>query len=122
MIGITDEPSALRTGTGEELFDYIADCLSKFLKDNEDLRHGKEYHLGFTFSYPCEQKAINHGVLQRWTKGFDISGVEGHDVVPFDTGDIKALCPPLKDPMVDGLLLTGVREREPHMILFTMPQ
>ncbi|KAL9101603.1 MAG: hypothetical protein Q9187_009223, partial [Circinaria calcarea] len=25
---------------------------------------------------------IDHGVLQRWTKGFDIEGVEGHDVVP----------------------------------------
>ena len=42
----------------------------------------KEYYMGFTFSYPCEQNAINRGVLQRWTKGFDVKGVEGHDVVP----------------------------------------
>jgi len=40
------------------------------------------YHLGFTFSYPCQQDAIDHGVLQRWTKGFDVKGVEGHNVVP----------------------------------------
>ena len=39
-------------------------------------------HLGFTFSYPATQDYIDHGVLQRWTKGFDIDGVEGHNVVP----------------------------------------
>ena len=38
--------------------------------------------LGFTFSYPATQEYIDHGVLQRWTKGFDIAGVEGNDVVP----------------------------------------
>ena len=78
----------MRTATGEELFNYIADCLSKFLQDNQDLMsaHEKEHHLGFTFSYPCEQNAINHGILQRWTKGFDIKGVEGSNVVPmFET-------------------------------------
>ena len=84
----------MRTGTGEELFDYIAECLSKFLKDNQDLTHEKEYHLGFTFSYPCDQRAINHGILQRWTKGFDIKGVEGHKVVPmFETALKKKGCP-----------------------------
>lgn len=37
--------------------------------------------LGFTFSYPVEQEAIDRGTLVTWTKGFDISGVEGQDVV-----------------------------------------
>ncbi len=37
--------------------------------------------LGFTFSYPASQDKINEGILQRWTKGFDIPNVEGHDVV-----------------------------------------
>jgi hexokinase len=93
----TDEPSALRTGTGEEMFDYIADCLAKFLKDNEDLRQNNEdYNLGFTFSYPCEQNAINHGVLQRWTKGFDVKGVEGHDVVPLFEAALKKRGVPVK--------------------------
>ena len=54
------------------------------------------YHLGFTFSYPCEQKAINHGVLQRWTKGFDIKGVEGHDVVPMFEAALKKRGVPIK--------------------------
>jgi len=90
-------PAHLRTGTGEELFDYIANCLDKFLKDNEDLRQdNKMYHLGFTFSYPCEQKAIYHGVLQRWTKGFDVSGVEGQDVVPMFEAALKRRGVPIK--------------------------
>lgn len=37
--------------------------------------------LGFTFSYPAMQNHIDHGELTTWTKGFDIEGVEGQDVV-----------------------------------------
>ncbi|KZF22421.1 hypothetical protein L228DRAFT_248099 [Xylona heveae TC161] len=76
-------PEELRTGTSEELWEYIADCLQQFLDyhhEGEKLHH--ELPLGFTFSYPATQDYINHGVLQRWTKGFDIDGVEGKDVVP----------------------------------------
>ncbi|CDM37399.1 Hexokinase [Penicillium roqueforti FM164] len=38
--------------------------------------------MAFTFSFPVEQKSIRSGILQRWTKDFDIPGVVGHDVVP----------------------------------------
>ncbi|KAL1993446.1 hypothetical protein VTN49DRAFT_3395 [Thermomyces lanuginosus] len=75
-------PEELKSGKAEELWDYIADCLHQFLEQHH---RGEELHnvpLGFTFSYPVTQEYIDHGVLQRWTKGFDISGVEGHDVVP----------------------------------------
>lgn len=78
-------PEEIKSGTGDQLFDYIAECVKQFLIANhecQDIRDLKELHLGFTFSYPCEQNAIDHGILQRWTKGFDIEGVEGHDVVP----------------------------------------
>jgi hexokinase len=75
-------PEELRTGTAEELWEYIADCLQQFIEhhhENEDLA---KLPLGFTFSYPATQEYIDHGILQRWTKGFDIDGVEGKDVVP----------------------------------------
>lgn len=75
-------PEELKTGTAEELWEYVADCLQQFIEfhhEDEELSH---LPLGFTFSYPATQHYIDHGVLQRWTKGFDISGVEGHDVVP----------------------------------------
>lgn len=77
-------PEEIKLGTGEQLFDYAAECIKQFLlanHDGEDI-DALDLHLGFTFSYPCTQDAIDHGVLQRWTKGFDISGVEGNDVVP----------------------------------------
>ena len=63
------------------------------------------YHLGFTFSYPCEQKAINHGVLQRWTKGFDIKGVEGHDVVPMFEAALKKRGVPIKVTAVVNVIM-----------------
>lgn len=75
-------PEELKTGTADELWGYVADCLQQFIEyhhENEQLEH---LPLGFTFSYPVSQDAIDHGVLQRWTKGFDIEGVEGVDVVP----------------------------------------
>lgn len=37
--------------------------------------------LGFTFSYPVQQDSVDRGCLVTWTKGFDIKGVEGQDVV-----------------------------------------
>lgn len=75
-------PEELKTGSAEELWAYVADCLQQFIEyhhEGEELDH---MPLGFTFSYPVTQAAIDHGTLQRWTKGFDIDGVEGHDVVP----------------------------------------
>jgi hexokinase len=75
-------PEELKTGTADELWGYVADCLQQFIDyhhENEELDH---LPLGFTFSYPVTQDAIDHGTLQRWTKGFDIQGVEGEDVVP----------------------------------------
>lgn len=78
-------PLDIRTTEASKLFSFIANCLSQFVEENKhilDLKDGHKLPLGFTFSYPCSQKAINHGVLQRWTKGYDIKGVEGHDVVP----------------------------------------
>ncbi|PYI29382.1 hexokinase hxk [Aspergillus indologenus CBS 114.80] len=75
-------PEELRTGTAEELWEYIADCLQQFIESHHEGEELSKLPLGFTFSYPATQDYIDHGVLQRWTKGFDIDGVEGHDVVP----------------------------------------
>lgn len=78
-------PEELKTGNAEELWEYIADCLQLFIEyhhDLEELEKVENIPLGFTFSFPCSQDYIDNGVLQRWTKGFDIAGVEGQDVVP----------------------------------------
>ena len=82
-------PEELKTGKSEELWEYIADCVQQFIDyHHEDGKLGT-VPMGFTFSYPCTQDYVDHGVLQRWTKGFDISGVEGEDVVPLFEAALK---------------------------------
>nr|CAH8856878.1 unnamed protein product [Trichobilharzia regenti] len=71
-------PSEKMSGSGKDLFKYIAETLADFL-DNNGMRH-KKFELGFTFSFPCVQKGLTHATLVRWTKGFSASGVEGHNV------------------------------------------
>ncbi|XP_072002345.1 hexokinase-3 isoform X2 [Engystomops pustulosus] len=66
-------------GTGEELFDYIVDCITKFQQENN--LQGKRLPLGFTFSFPCKQNSLDQGILISWTKGFSASGCVGEDVV-----------------------------------------
>ena len=78
-------PAELKRGESEELWEYIADCIQQFIEyhhEVEDLEKLDKIPLGFTFSFPATQDYIDNGVLQRWTKGFDISGVEGKDVAP----------------------------------------
>ncbi|KAL6946230.1 Hexokinase isoenzyme 2 [Hanseniaspora osmophila] len=78
-------PNHIRTTKNkDELWAFIADSLDTFIKEEypEGVPKGSKLPLGFTFSYPASQDKINEGILQRWTKGFDIPGIEGHDVVP----------------------------------------
>ncbi|XP_075065246.1 hexokinase-3 [Mixophyes fleayi] len=72
-------PEEVMIGTGEQLFDYVAECLGRFLEQHK-LKQ-KVLPLGFTFSFPCVQSQLDKSVLISWTKGFRCSGVEGHDVV-----------------------------------------
>ena len=69
----------LMHGPGSQLFDYIANCLLKFVTRRN--LNGIRLPLGFTFSFPCQQEALAHARLVNWTKGFKCSGVEGRDVV-----------------------------------------
>jgi hexokinase len=67
-------------GGGEELFDFLAECIKDFLVGKKN-SGGKEIDLGFTFSFPVNQASIASGTLLRWTKGFMTEGVIGKDVV-----------------------------------------
>lgn len=69
----------LMLGPGDCLFDYIADCLHKFVLKRQ--LEKRRLPLGFTFSFPCQQESLTHARLVKWTKGFKCSGVEGRDVV-----------------------------------------
>ncbi|KAK3028888.1 hypothetical protein RJ639_039897 [Escallonia herrerae] len=77
-------PPNLMVGTSDELFDYIATELAKFISqegDNFHLPPGRQRELGFTFSFPVMQLSIASGTLIRWTKGFSIDDTVGQDVV-----------------------------------------
>ncbi|CAG9531305.1 unnamed protein product [Cercopithifilaria johnstoni] len=86
-------PNWAMRGTGEQLFDYIAKCLAEFLTEKGIQNDGLP--VGFTFSYPCNQKSLRSATLLRWTKGFEATGVVGEDVVKLleksiaKRGDIK---------------------------------
>lgn len=76
-------PEEVKTGTGEQLWDWIADRLKGFIEDKHiEASESEKLPLAITFSFPVYQKHIRSGVLQRWTKNFNVAGVEGHDVVP----------------------------------------
>ena len=62
----------------EQLFDHIADCIGKFIRDH-DLQ-GQQLPLGFTFSFPCSQEGLAKARLSKWTKGFRCEGVVGEDI------------------------------------------
>ena len=49
-------PNDIMLGTGEMLFDHIANCLHSFVQS-----HGlqdERLPLGFTFSFPCQQEGL----------------------------------------------------------------
>ena len=60
---------ALKTGEATSLFDYIAESVGDFMSSTKDLKtSGEQIYLGFTFSFPVEQSALNKGTLITWTK------------------------------------------------------
>ncbi len=73
-------PEKIMQGTGEALFDFMAEGVALFLDqmppDSPQLRE-----LAFTFSFPVAQSAVDAGVLLNWTKGFTAKGVSGKEVV-----------------------------------------
>lgn len=76
-------PESVKTDTKEVLWEFIADRIASFLSDHHPgEKPNKPLPLSFTFSFPVDQRSIRSGILQRWTKNFNVPGVEGNDVVP----------------------------------------
>ena len=70
----------IRLGPGQELFRFLAECIKDFLK-KRGLEAEEKMPLGFTFSFPMLQSALDVGRLVNWTKSFNCHGVIGEDVV-----------------------------------------
>lgn len=80
-------PPDLMRGTCQQLFSFIADTVAAFVQG--DAGGGKAL-LGFTFSFPCEQTAVNAGNLITWTKGFACVDGPGLDVVELLNKEFQA--------------------------------
>ena len=70
---------SIMLGSGEQLFDFVAQCLASFIQKRN--LSEETLPLGFTFSFPLIQEGLAVGRLAQWTKGFKCSSVEGNDVV-----------------------------------------
>lgn len=99
--------SLMTAATSKELFAFLAKQIQAFLKQHHSehyqghlQRSGNSSHevfsLGFTFSFPVHQTAINQGTLVRWTKGFNIPDTVGKDVCQLLQKEIDLLGLPVK--------------------------
>ncbi|CAL4067729.1 unnamed protein product [Meganyctiphanes norvegica] len=64
---------------GDELFDFLADCVKDFIEKYKI--DDKYIQMGFCFSFPMYHEALDVGILYRWTKSFNCPDVVGKDVV-----------------------------------------
>ncbi|SCZ90415.1 BZ3500_MvSof-1268-A1-R1_Chr9g10825 [Microbotryum saponariae] len=90
-----------KQGEGQDLIDFCSECLNKFIQDHYGDENGEiileePLALGFTFSYPCIQERIDHGVLLRWTKGFGAPNIENHDVAQMFKDSLKKFDVPVE--------------------------
>lgn len=72
----------MANSTADALFSYLGKKVDAFLQEHHAEYDGEEHlKLGFTFSFPVNQTALNRGTLLRWTKGFDLPDCVDKDVV-----------------------------------------
>jgi len=107
--------TALKTGEASALFDYLADSVDAFLTESgyefpdADDTPVAAVPLGFTFSFPVEQTALDSGTLLTWTKGFGARNAVGNDVVKllqdaFNRKHLHVRCVALVNDTVGALL------------------
>lgn len=71
-------PNALRQGKGTELFGWMAGCVREFTSARSTIPFSSR--IGFCFSFPIHQQALDSAMLLQWNKGFDIPECIGQDV------------------------------------------
>lgn len=81
-------PRKVAMGEGKDLFDFVAKAICEFVGEYP-ITHQNKIPLGFTFSFPVKQTALNRGTLVEWTKGFAAGDVVGRDVVEFLNGSLQ---------------------------------
>eukprot|EP00917_Polyrhabdina_sp_WS-2016_P028126 GHVP01060000.1.p1 GENE.GHVP01060000.1~~GHVP01060000.1.p1 ORF type:complete len:520 (+),score=70.23 GHVP01060000.1:1444-3003(+) len=74
-------PNSIKTGTGDELFKFIANKIKDFFIKQNIKKKKKKYNLSFTFSFPIKQLSIRKGYLIGLSKGFTCYDLIGKDMV-----------------------------------------
>jgi hexokinase len=100
----------VRTGSADQLFDFIAVKIEDFYKTVEhkfdDLPPAAR-PLVFTFSFPVRQTSLSNGVLLHWTKDYDVDGAVGIHV-PHLLNMAMAPIEAIRDFSVAGLINDSV--------------
>lgn len=97
-------PSIMVCDKAEHIFSFIANGVHDFLKTYHqshldaatNVIDVSPISLGFTFSFPAYQAALNSGILLRWTEGFNIPEVVNQDVCVLLQKGLDALRLPVK--------------------------
>nr|QNL10624.1 hexokinase [Haematococcus lacustris] len=77
-------PVEVYTGSCTQLFDFLAHTLTGFIREHggcNSMKAGGLPVVGFCFSFPTHQTALDAGVLLDWTKNFTCVGAIGQDPV-----------------------------------------
>ncbi|KAJ3527276.1 hypothetical protein NMY22_g9850 [Coprinellus aureogranulatus] len=104
----------LKQGEASALFGALSIAALGYLQHSNAHFTGEErdrdsVYLGFTFSFPVEQHALDKGKLLTWTKGFSAKNAVGKDVVEllqqaFDRKHMHVKCVALVNDTVGTLL------------------
>ncbi|XP_053148776.1 hexokinase-3 isoform X2 [Hemicordylus capensis] len=65
-------------GTGDQLFEFLAQCLAKFLAEIDTKE--KYFPLGFSFPFRLQHSSLNQCMLIQSSKDFRWSGMAGNDL------------------------------------------
>lgn len=110
--------------TATMLFDHFAERVKTVMDKSGDLVAARKIPIGvgFTFSFPCKQTALQHSTLVEWTKGFETGRatndpVEQRDVgllmsQAFDRNDVPATLSAIANDTV-GTLLSCAYQKPP---------
>lgn len=112
----------LKRGPSKALFTYIAQSVKTFLAtESQTGQPNEELLLGFTFSFPVEQTAIDQGRLIKWTKGFDAEDAVGQEIVGLlqsclNELGVKVRVNALVNDTVGALLAHGYQSKGPALL------
>jgi hypothetical protein len=74
----TIDKATKNSSSYEKLFDFIVNCIAKFIKDRNIT---KKLPIAFTFPFPMKCESLTCGKLVCWTGDFKATGGEGEDII-----------------------------------------